>query len=76
MGRVDIRSGLINNVFCLKLDAKSVPDALATSIRIVLMSSIVLAHSRIPPSLGCLFMGGYLKTSFLKNGGNLASGVR
>ena len=33
-------------VFCLKLDAKSVPEALATSIRILLMFSIVLAHSR------------------------------
>ena len=36
----------IKNVFCLKLDAKSVPEALATSIRILLMFFIVLAHSR------------------------------
>ena len=35
----------IQNGFCLKLDAKSVPEALATSIRILLMFSIVLAHS-------------------------------
>ena len=36
----------IKNVFCLKLDAKSVPEAIAASIRILLMVSIVLAHSR------------------------------
>ena len=32
------------NLFCFKLDAKSVPEALATTIRILLMFSIVLAH--------------------------------
>ena len=36
----------IKNVFCFKLDAKSVPEALATTIRILLMFSIVLAHRR------------------------------
>ena len=40
------RTSIVKNVFCLKLDAKSVPEALATSIRILLMFSIVLAHSR------------------------------
>ena len=35
----------IKTIFCLKLDAKSVPETLATSIRILLMFSIVLAHS-------------------------------
>ena len=34
----------VKNVFCLKLDAKSVPEALATPIRILLRFSIVLAH--------------------------------
>ena len=36
----------IKNVFCLKLGTKSVPEALATPIRILLMSSIVLVHFR------------------------------
>ena len=34
----------VKNVFRFKLDAKSVPEALATTIRILLMFSIVLAH--------------------------------
>ena len=34
----------IKNGFCFKLDAESVPEALATTIRILLMFSIVLAH--------------------------------
>ena len=34
----------IQNMFCFKLDAMSVPEALATTIRILLMFSIVLAH--------------------------------
>ena len=34
----------VKNVFCFKLDAMSVPEALATTIRILLMFSIVLAH--------------------------------
>ena len=48
----------IKNVFCLKLDAKSAPEALATSIRILLMFSIVLAHSRaqIPTFFLTLFV--------------------
>ena len=36
----------VKNVFCFKLDAKSTPEALETTIRILLMFSIVLAHSR------------------------------
>ena len=36
----------IENLFCFKLDAMSVPEALATTIRILLMFSIVLAHLR------------------------------
>ena len=32
------------NLFCFKLDAMSVPETLATTIRILLMFSIVLAH--------------------------------
>ena len=38
------RTPKVKNVFCFKLDAKSVPEALATTIRILLMFSIVLAH--------------------------------
>ena len=38
----------VKNVFCFKLDAKSVPEALATTIRILLMFSIVLAHRGNP----------------------------
>ena len=34
----------VKKVFCFKLDAMSVPEALATTIRILLMFSIVLAH--------------------------------
>ena len=34
----------IKNVFCLKIDAKSIPEALATTILILLKFSIVLAH--------------------------------
>ena len=40
--KIDLFS--IKNVFCLKLDAKSVPEALETTIRILLMFSIVLTH--------------------------------
>ena len=36
----------IENLFCFNLDAMSVPEALATTIRILLMFSIVLAHLR------------------------------
>ena len=35
---------LVKKVFCFKLDAMSIPEALATTIRILLMFSIVLAH--------------------------------
>ena len=101
------RNFKVKNVFCFKLDAKSVPEALATTIRILLMFSIALVHQRgpehvsaphtrgglmwlpghswapmgahgtagarlipnhglplIPPSLGCLFMGGGFKKFF------------
>ena len=34
----------VKNAFCLKLDAKSIPEALATTILMLLMFSIVLAH--------------------------------
>ena len=37
----------IENFFCFKLDAMSVPEALATTIRILLMFSIVLAHRQL-----------------------------
>ena len=36
----------VKNVFRFTLDAKSAPEALATTIRILLMFSIVLAHRR------------------------------
>ena len=36
----------VKDLFCFKLDAMSVPEALATTIRILLMFSIVLAHRR------------------------------
>ena len=38
------RTPKVKNVFRFKIDAKSVPEALATTIRILLMFSIVLAH--------------------------------
>ena len=38
------RTPKVKNVFCFKLDAKSVPEALATTILILLMLSIVLTH--------------------------------
>ena len=38
------RYKLAQNSFCFKLDAKSVPEALATTILILLKFSIVLAH--------------------------------
>ena len=34
----------VKKAFCFKLDAMSVPEALATTIRILLMFSIVPAH--------------------------------
>ena len=37
-----------NNVFCFNLDAKSIPEALATTILILLKFSIVLAHRQNP----------------------------
>ena len=45
--RAQFRHRTINfaqNLFCFKLDAMSVPEALATTIRILLMFSIVLVH--------------------------------
>ena len=36
----------VKKVSCFKLDAMSVPEALETTIRILLMFSIVLAHRR------------------------------
>ena len=44
-------SFLSQDLFCFKLDAKSVPEALATTILILLMFSIVLAHQREPRSM-------------------------
>ena len=44
----------IEDLFCFKLDAMSVPEALATTIRILLMFSIVLAHQWEPRSMGPL----------------------
>ena len=38
------RTPKVKNVFRFKLDAKSIPEALATTILILLMFSIVLAH--------------------------------
>ena len=38
----------VKNVFCFKLDAKSVPEALATTILILLKFSIVLVHRQNP----------------------------
>ena len=56
----------IKNVFCLKLDAKSVPEALATSIRILLVFSIVLAYTRGQvPNLKAFF---FLSTPLEKSG--------
>ena len=40
------RTSKVKKVFCFKLDAMSVPEALETTIRILLMFSIVLAHRR------------------------------
>ena len=48
-GRAELRhrnNNFVQNLFCFKLDAMSVPEALATTIRILLMFSIVLAQSR------------------------------
>ena len=42
----------IKNVFCLKLDAKSIPETLATTFRILLMFSIVLAHPWVSRGIG------------------------
>ena len=36
----------VKNVFCFKLDAMSAPESLETTIRILLMFSIALAHRR------------------------------
>ena len=48
------------NLFCFELDAMNVPEALATTIRILLMFSIALAHqwvsrplSRVKAKLTC-----------------------
>ena len=38
------RNYKVKKVFCFKLDAMSVPEALATTIRILLMFAIVLVH--------------------------------
>ena len=38
----------VQNLFRFKLDAKSIPEALATTFRILLKFSIVLAHRRNP----------------------------
>ena len=42
----------VKNVFCFKLDAMGVPVALATTILILLMFSIVLAHQWGPRNMG------------------------
>ena len=42
------RNFKVKKVFCFKLDAVSVPEALATTIRIRLMFSVVLEHRRNP----------------------------
>ena len=50
----------VKKSFCFKIDAMSVPEALETTIRILLMFSIVLAHRRgtvargPQPALECL----------------------
>ena len=46
LARTYWREHVVQNLFGFKLDVKSVPEALATSIRILLMFSIVLEHSR------------------------------
>ena len=38
----------VKNVFCFKLDAKPIPEALATTILILLKFSIVLVHRQNP----------------------------
>ena len=42
----------VKNLFCFKLDAMSVLEALATTILILLTFSIVLAHQWEPQSMG------------------------
>ena len=42
------RTPKVKNVFRFKLDAKSIPEALATTILILLQFSIVLAHRQNP----------------------------
>ena len=42
----------VKKAFCFKLDAMSVPEALATTILILLMFSIVLAHQGGSQSTG------------------------
>ena len=42
------RTSKVKNVFRFKLDAKSIPEALATTFRILLKFSIVLAHRQTP----------------------------
>ena len=44
MGDPPLRKLLVPSVFCFKLDTKSIPETLATTIRILLMFTIVLAH--------------------------------
>ena len=42
----------VKHVFCFKLDAKSVPEALATTILILLEFSIVLVHPWVSRDIG------------------------
>ena len=54
-GRAELRhrnNNIAQNLFCFELDAMSVPEALATTILILLMFSIVLAHKWGPWSMG------------------------
>ena len=46
------RTFKVKNVFCFKLDAKSISEALPTTILILLNFSIVLAHRRNPGTSG------------------------
>ena len=43
-GKPPLTHPRIQNLFCFKLDAKSIPEALATTFRILEMRSIALAH--------------------------------
>ena len=46
------RDSKVKKAFCFRLDAMGVPEALATTIRILLMFSIVLAHQGGSQSTG------------------------